>query len=209
MNGKTCRSRDCGSFACDQGEGLPTPALRCSLAGPLRAAHTEVVDRQDATRVGCLCTKWCGAERVALCSAGNCHLVALPFNLQHAGRYIGCQRIAAISAGRAFKPVRGLQQRCPRLGALASQNQALVAGPSEADQHCYAGEGDEQLDEGEATVWMCVFHERSVVQHMPALPLAGVGCGCVAHPNGLQHSGAARHDTFGQCGDAINKRRSG
>ena len=110
MNGETCRSLGCVSFVRDQGEVLPTPALRRSLAGTLRAAHTEVVDRQGATGVCCLCTKGCGAERIALCCAGDGHLVALPFNLQHAGRYIGCQRIAAVGAGCAFKPVRGLQQ---------------------------------------------------------------------------------------------------
>jgi hypothetical protein len=108
---------------------LSAPALRRSLACALHVTHTEVTDGQDAANIRRLYAQRCGAEGEALRGASNGHVVALPVNLQHAGGYIGCQRVAAVGAGGAFKPVRGLQQGCACLCALASRHQALVAGP--------------------------------------------------------------------------------
>ena len=82
----------------------------------------------------------------------------------------------------------------PRVGCVIVGADDAVLGSGHTQR---AGEGNEQLDEGEAVFGMCVFHWSSVVQHMPAAPLACAGCGCIAYPNGLQHGGAAGRDAFG------------
>lgn len=102
MNGETCSSHGGISFARGHGAFLPTPALRRRLTGVLHAAHAQVVDRQGAAGIRRLCAQWHGAEGVALCGAGDAHLVTLPVNLQHARGYIVCQRIAAVGAGCTF-----------------------------------------------------------------------------------------------------------
>jgi len=164
-----------------------------------------MVDRQDAAGIAGLCTQRRGTEGVALCGAGDAHLVVLPVYLQHAGWYIGGEWIAAVGAGGAFKPMRGLQEGRTGLTTLAAQHQALVAGPCQAGKQSHAGEGDEQFGEGEALLMVRACHVSSVVQHMPAVPLACDGCGCVARPNGLQYGAAVGHDAVSHDGDAVHK----